>query len=181
MDKVRKRGSVEDCVTEPSNELEALAKHVFVAEWQRRQMQELKANLPDSWVFVTCDFAENFLCKYQDEPQSAHWGYKQVSLFPAVAYYRCSADGCSDLVREEIAFVSDELQKDAHLTQACVDYVSTYLQKKMGPRLKKVILASDGCAAQFKSKLPFLLLSHSQNENFQIEKVFWGPSWEERF
>ena len=28
------------------------------------------------------DFAENFLCKFQDKPQSADWAYKQVTVFP---------------------------------------------------------------------------------------------------
>lgn len=43
--------------------------------------------------------------------------------------------------------------------------------------LKKVVLVSDGCAAQFKSKLPFLLLSHTQvshSSKVAIEKVFFG-------
>ncbi|XP_070184371.1 uncharacterized protein [Littorina saxatilis] len=55
-------------------------KHVFNAEWQRKQLQSLKAKLPEGWVIVTCDFAANFLCKFQDEPQSAHWGYSQWKI-----------------------------------------------------------------------------------------------------
>ena len=53
-----------------------------MAEWQRDQFQRLKENLPDDWVIATMDFAENFLCKFQDEPQSADWAYKQVTVFP---------------------------------------------------------------------------------------------------
>ena len=43
--------------------------------------------------------------------------------------------------------------------------------------LKKVVLVSDGCAAQFKSKLPFLFLSHTQvlnSSKVAIENVFFG-------
>ena len=86
IDQVKKTGSVRDCLNELCEELDHLFVHVFVAEWQRKQLQKLKAELPEGWALVTCDFAENFLCRFQDEPQSAHWAYKQVSLFPAVVF-----------------------------------------------------------------------------------------------
>ena len=73
-----------------------------------------------------------------------------------------------------MAFFTDDLQKDAHLSQMCIDHVVAGLVESLGGRLKKVVLASDGCAAQFKSKLPFLLLSKMNRTGVSFEKVFFG-------
>ena len=94
-EKVSKFGSVLECVTELLKELGPPYRHIFNSEWQRDQFQRLKENLPDDWAIATMDFADNFLCKFQDEPQSAHWPYKQVTFFPVVADSRCST--CQEL------------------------------------------------------------------------------------
>ena len=96
MDKVKKRGSLGECLDELIEEIGSLYMHIYVAEWQRKQIQSLKENLPHGCALVTVDFAENFLCKFQDEPQSAHWAYKQVTLFPSVIFSRCDSDGCEE-------------------------------------------------------------------------------------
>ena len=55
--------------------------------------------------------------------------------------------------------------------QRVIEYLPTV------QHFKKVILVSDGCSAQFKSRLPFLYLSHTQApgcSDMAIEKVFFG-------
>ena len=149
---------------------------MFNAEWQRKQL--LKADLPDGWAVAYLDFAENFLCKFQDEVQSAHWSYKQVTLFPSVLFYRCPNDGCQELRRDELAFFSDDLKKDAAMSQKFILDIMAHLKEKMGGGLKKIILVSDGCTAQFKAKLPFLYLSHTEagagSHEVTVERVFFG-------
>ncbi|XP_035824226.1 uncharacterized protein LOC118477139 [Aplysia californica] len=63
-----------------------IAKHLKVAEWQRKQYQSLKFSLPRGHAMCTVDFAENYLCKFQNEVQSAHWSYRQVSVHPCVFF-----------------------------------------------------------------------------------------------
>ena len=63
------------------------------------------------WAVVVCDFAENFLCKYQDEVQSAHWGYSQVTVHPTLLTYSCPH--CNDTVTDYLIFLSDDLYHDA--------------------------------------------------------------------
>ena len=70
VEKVKRSGMVGDCTAELGQELGPLCRHVFNAEWQRQQLQLLKANLPTGWVLATCNFVENVLCRSQDEPQS---------------------------------------------------------------------------------------------------------------
>lgn len=94
---------------------------------------------------ATCDFAENFLCRFQEEPQSAHWAYRQVTLFPVVVFSRC---GCGELRRDSLVFLSDDLRHDAHFAQVCVQQVLKYMADVV-VGLEKAILVSDGCAAQF--------------------------------
>ncbi|KAK7500474.1 hypothetical protein BaRGS_00008381 [Batillaria attramentaria] len=54
------------------------------------QMKTLKANLPKTWATATIDFAESYLCHYQDEMQSMHWGYSQVTTHPVALNYQPS-------------------------------------------------------------------------------------------
>ena len=84
--------------------------------------------------------------------------------------------GCGELRRDSLVFLSDDLRHDAHFAQVRVQQVLQYLPGIVNS-LKKVVLVSDGCAAQFKSKLPFLFLSHTQvlnSSKVAIEKVFFG-------
>lgn len=64
---VNKSGTVGDCLRELLQELGPLFRHIFNAEWQRKQLQNLKADLPDGWAIATCVFAEleNVLCRFQ--------------------------------------------------------------------------------------------------------------------
>lgn len=117
------------------------------------------------------DFAENFLCKFQDEPQSAHWAYKQVTVFPVIAYSRCCT--CQELRRDCLVFFTDDLRHDACASQVFIEKTMNYLSQLRS--FSRVIMISDGCAAQFKSKLPFFLLSHTRlSGSHSIEKVFFG-------
>ena len=65
-------------------ELAPLSRHIFTHRWQHKELKRLLSklkSLPGTAVIIN-DFAENYLCKYQDEVQSAHWGYNQVTIHP---------------------------------------------------------------------------------------------------
>ena len=69
-------------------ELKPLTKHIFTHKWQHKDLKQLLAkmqSLPRTAVVLN-DFSENYLCKYQDKVQSAHWGYNQVTIHPIVLY-----------------------------------------------------------------------------------------------
>ncbi|CAG2208754.1 unnamed protein product [Mytilus edulis] len=46
------------------------------------------------------DFAENFSTRYQDECQSAHWCYDQITIHPSVCYY---SDALGETVTHEVS------------------------------------------------------------------------------
>ena len=65
-------------------EMKNLALHLKTARWQRQQHQLLLANIPAGHALVTVDYAENYLCRHQNEVKSAHWNNKQVGLHPCI-------------------------------------------------------------------------------------------------
>ena len=91
-EKVEMNGTLQDLLLKLQEELAPYSKHVFLYRFQYMQYKLLLSSLtllPDKRAVVVCDFSENYLCKYQDEVQSAHWGYNQVTVHPTVLYYPC--------------------------------------------------------------------------------------------
>ena len=89
-DLVRKKNPVMDIVDMLSMDLNGIAKHIKVAQWQRHQYQRFSRGAQKGHCVLTVDFAENYLCKYQDEIQSAHWSFRQVSVHPCVFFFPCN-------------------------------------------------------------------------------------------
>ena len=93
MDRVKKKGSVNECVDELMGELVKLYFHVFVGEWQRQELRDLKENLPEGCAIVFLDFAENLLLRFQDEAQSAYWAYNiKSSCLSCLLYFIISVE-----------------------------------------------------------------------------------------
>ena len=86
-ERVEVKGTLLDLLLKLQEELAPCSKHVFVYRFQYMQYKLLLSSLtllPDKRAVVVCDFSENCLCKYQDEVQSTHWGYNQVTVHPTV-------------------------------------------------------------------------------------------------
>ena len=62
------------------------------------------------------DFAQNYLCNLQNEPQAIHWLHKQATLHPTVVHYKCPVDDCHT-VTHEVVHISNDLKHDAHLVE----------------------------------------------------------------
>lgn len=125
-----KSGTLQDLLEELAKEVEFLAMHLFVSDWQRRQLNSLKDNLPTDWVLSIADFAENYRCSNQDEIQSAYYNYQQVTLFPVVSYYHCPAPDCEEIVEESIVFVSPDLTHDSDAVRQFNNQINEHLGKK---------------------------------------------------
>ena len=109
------RCSYQDLVDRYIAQLNFMAEHTFMASWNYCQFKLAKANLLPSQVLLVHDFAQNYLCLMQNEPQGMHWEHKQVTLHPTVAYYVCPNEGCNKMVTHELVHQSDDLKHDAHL------------------------------------------------------------------
>ena len=96
-------------------------------------------------------------------------------MHPVVVHFRYPEAGCQQLRRDCPVFLSDDLNHDSHASQAFAQHVVAYLPTVR--HSEKVVLVSDGCSAQFKSRLPFLYQSHTQApgcRDMEVEKVFFG-------
>ena len=140
-DLVQKKGVHLGLVQELQDELVKLAVHRANALRQRKQYQALQENTPPQWVVATMDFAQNYLCVYQDEVQSAHWGYRQITIHPVVLHYRCH---CLQNITEYMIFLTDDLQKDRNMVKAITNRVLEHTKQK---GLKYMVIFSDGCNA----------------------------------
>lgn len=97
------------------------------------------------------DFAENFVCQFQDEIQVAHWNQKQVSLFTSALYFNGQ-------------FHAKVLVSDC--TIHTKDTIVTYLCKILDvlpPSLKILKIWSDGPSSQFKNKFIAALIPILEN------------------
>lgn len=173
MDQVKHTGTPQQLMKELLDEVTELPVHLKTARWQRERYQELIDRLPEfpRTAVVTLDFAENYLCKFQSEVQSAHWSYKQVTILPSVLHYQCS--NCTEIITDYVVAVSDDLQHDAAFAKKTLQDVLKQLEDR---GVTDVHIFSDGCAAQFKSKLPFLHMTELVQEfpNIVIDRHFFG-------
>ncbi len=158
---VCKEGTVNDLLMELKVEMKAFAKHIHTATWQQGQFIDLHKNLPDGWVVSVQDFAENYRHTTQDEVSSAFFAYEQTTLFTNVSIYKCPE--CNERVEESVVFITSDTQHDGHVVKAVCDILQGYLKSK-GVKILKHVIFSDGCGAQFKSKVPFHLLLDANTE-----------------
>lgn len=167
-------GPLDEILTELQAELGSFACHITNAEWQHRMFANLKVkeNLPNNWILICMDFAENFGCFYQDEVQGVHWTRQQVTIHPIVAYYHCPDDG--DITTESMVFISDDLTHDSHAVHHFETCAMTDL-KSRGLHFTKVIHFSDGCASQYKGRISFADATHgAEDTGVPVEKHFFG-------
>ncbi|GFR64691.1 hypothetical protein ElyMa_003638800 [Elysia marginata] len=150
--------------------LETFPQHSFNASWQYEQYLKKKKNLKAGELMGTLDFAENFRCQNQDEAQSAHWNYLQATLHPIVLNYKCS---CSATTTEAVIVVSDDLKHDHVAVQCFTEAALKYISDATDSQFHRFIQFTDGCAAQYKSKQPFL--------DIQRCKSLFGVSTERHF
>lgn len=174
----RHHGTVSQLLQKLKSLLEKLPCHLFQAKWQQTQFYAISNNPPANAVVLVMDFAENYLCTIQHEVQSAHWYVAQVALHPMVAYYWCSVCDQQNPVREAINFISDDMKHDSHAVHHFITTAVNHLTKVRGLTPQRLIQFSDGCASQYKSRIPFMDVSCGPKDLGiqQVERHFFGSS-----
>ena len=145
--------------------------HVFVHKWPTKQYRDLHSNIPQGWAITTMDFADNYLCVQQDQPQSAYFGCTQVKLHPTVSCYSCIQ--CGVKMTHNVVYLSDSLTHDPHFVEHVTRDVERRIEQQMR-RMTQHVIFSDGCASQYKSKLPSHYSTNHAARPFQIERCYFG-------
>lgn len=136
--------------------------HQFLA------MKELKQNLTSKDLVLHIDFSENYLCKYESEVQSVHFGAsrQQICLHTGVAYSK-------DLI-QSFCTVSEVLDHNAPAVMAHIKPVLQELITKK-PDIENLHFISDSVSAQYRNKTIFNLMQERIPSLFpKLKKITWN-------
>ena len=111
------RLSNRDLINAYVKSLSSISAHSFFAAWNFHQYLVCKNNIEKGQILIVHDYAQNYLCKHQDEIQALHLLHAQVTIHPSSVSYRCPIDGCNTVVLHEIVHITDDLKHDTHLVK----------------------------------------------------------------
>ena len=106
---------------------------------------------------IYVDFCENCKSQQQNEFQSAYFGHSTSSLFTACVYYRSTDDGEVNKIPMTVTTEASDKSKIAAIS--FVNLVIKHCMTKIINKITKIFIVSDGCAAQFRSRYLFMLLT----------------------
>ena len=148
-----------------------MASHSFFVSWNFHQYLVCKNNIEEGQVIIVHDFAQNYLCVHQHEPQGLHWSHKQVTIHPSCISYRCLIDDCNQVVLHEIVHISDDGKHDAHLVKK-FQIANIQILQRRGVQIRKIIEFTDQAPSQYKNKSAFHYLSENKTPTM---RNFLGP------
>lgn len=169
-EQVTEKGTRRCMVEQLIEEAEPLAQHLFTSKWQYRQFLGLQQNIKKGSAIQVLDFAQNYRCEYQDEVQSAHYSYRQITVHPIVTYYPC--DKCEEVVREDMVFLTDDLQHNADAVEEFTVKSVQHLTDVRRVSVDHLVQFTDGSPTQYKSKISFFHLS--KRRGFSMERNYFG-------
>lgn len=145
-------------------ELPIFKEHFFVKRCQQKYFEDVKAKLKPGEIVLQIDFAENYRLQCQNEIQSAHFSYKQVTIFTCVAWLHGST--------KSYAVISENLNHDKNAVFTFISKIMDIMKMEY-ELFKKVYIFSDGSSSQFKNKyitwsLPDFLV------HFGCEELEWN-------
>lgn len=115
-------------------------------------------------VVCVLDFAENYTCSNQGEVQNAYYSRNSVTLHTIVATYKSD----DEIICDSVVFVSGDLKHDWGAVYSFVRLLCHHPQM-VKKDATKLILWSDGCSAQYKSRQPFYSIAVNYNQTVPIE------------
>jgi hypothetical protein len=138
------------------DDMTAFLKHEFTTKWQAQQFKLCLETFCTEEVVVLMDYSENVPIEYFEEVQSLHWVTSAITLLVFVVYYHAadSTPSSRNIVKEYHYFASDDLDKDSEFTHTAIHgFVENMEARKLWKgSITHMIIWSDGCAAQFKSR-----------------------------
>ena len=163
LDHVTEEGTVSELLDILIGELQSAPFHLFMAHWQQKQCSIITSSPPANTVIFMQDFAQNMLCRYQDEPQSKFWDHQQITIHPIIAFYNCAE--CKSVNKTEVTCVSDDLIHDSDAVVEFQEAVEENLIQN-GITWEKKVFFSDGCGRQYKSKEPFYHMNKETTRHY---------------
>ena len=131
--------------------------HIYRKRKQVASYKQWKLDLKPGEALIYVDYSESYSNSKQDEVQCAYFGQQNFSIFTFCSYYRDS--GKDNLTKVPMAVISKSNDHSRIAAFSCIVTIVGEL-KKLTNELHKMILWSNGCSSQFRSKFVFALLTH---------------------
>lgn len=158
MTKLVQEVSIDDALEIWQNSVTILKKHIYSKRVQQSTLQSIKQNLKDDEIMIYVDYSENYKVQHQNEIQSAYFGHSSFSIFTACTFYR----DLDEIKKIPLTVTTEMSDKSRIGSLSCVDLVVNHSISKIDRIINKIVLVSDGCAAQFRSRYIFKLLTKIQ-------------------
>lgn len=155
-----------------NREIQPILTHSYTIYHQQKYIQLVKDNLSEREGVLIIDFSENFLCKYNQEVQSFHFGASrmQLTLHTSVLYYK--SHDSNDLQHQSYTSVSEDPR---HNSSAVWAHLQPVIEKVKAKNINRLYIFSDGPTSQYKNKFNlFLICKLSLQNNFEtLTWNFW--------
>lgn len=131
-------------------------KHVFYQIHQASQLKALKENLTEGELLFRIDFSENYIAKYSEEIQSAHFGAskRQITLHTGVFYVRYN----KKIEAKSFCTVSNNQDHQAHAVWAHMGPILKQTATEY-PKTEVVHFYSDGPSSQYRNRINIHLMN----------------------
>lgn len=162
--KIKHSGSVSELIDTLHNQWKSFLTHCYVKDVQGSHFEKCKQLVSNKKVVVQVDFSENYQTFHQDEIQSAHWAYNQVTLFTSCVW--------TDAGVKSVCLISDYLSHDKYAVHIFMNRLFGFI-KSANPSVSEIVMFSDGSAAQFKNRFLFSNLFWFKKE-FELDNFEWN-------
>lgn len=138
--------------------------HFFVKRAQQNYFEAVRKSVRPGALLLQVDFAENYRLICQNEIQSAHFNYKQVSIFTCVAWMYGQT--------KSFAIISDSLNHGKVNVYVYIRKLVEQIKSQHG-NFESIYLFSDGSSCQFKNKFIVWNLPTLMTE-FGCKRLEWN-------
>ena len=150
-------GTFEELIDEYVCDVLNMRQHLLHLEWQCLPFGELVEDLQKGEVVFVIDFAKSYNHQETDEPWSAHWDHMQSTMHPVVVCYKCH---CRKAIMDKIIHFTSDLKHGAYAVEEFEKKTIEHLETK-NIMIKCIYEFSDNCPSQYRSQIPFRILSKS--------------------
>lgn len=158
------------------------SRHAYRVIEQYEQVRLLKQTMPKSHVTVQIDFAENYVCHFGEEVQSAYYSKEQVTVHPAVVHFKKTVEQSDDQPGSVSPKVTEEIQhksfviisdETSHTSGTVYAFMRSLVPKikEIVPNVDTIHYISDSPTSQYRNLNMFNITTHHQ-ELFNVNATW---------
>ena len=157
--KVQIREPFEDAASRFKQSIVTLKSHIYTKRSQNQHYKEIKESLNFGQILVHVDYAESYKNSQQNEIQSAYFGNSTFSIFTACCYTKPYGD--DKMKKDSVVVISESKEHDCAAAISCLKKVVEKVEDINETSYNKVFVWINGCAAQFRSRFVFRLITEN--------------------